>query len=109
MRATEAQAAADAQDTNATGLSAAKSGPMADLWDLTARNVTFEQVGLATWWVVAGESTGNDTELGVAHLNEDRTLACHLTPDGARIIGSNETAFLSHVASILTEIQTGAG
>ena len=101
-------AAADTQATNATGTSAAKPEPIADLWDLIAHTAVFEQIGLATWWIVAIEPNGGNTDLGVAHLDEDRTLTCHLSKDGARLVGSNETAFRRRVASILTELQTGA-
>lgn len=101
-------ASADTQATSATGSSAAKPEPFVDLWDLIARRVVFEQIGLATWWIVAVESNGDDTALGVAHLGENRTLTCHLSPVGARIVGSNEPAFRRRVAGIVTELQAGA-
>jgi hypothetical protein len=101
-------AAADIKDTKATGPSAAKPEPIADLWDLIARTVIFEQIGLATWWIVAIESNSKETALAVAHLDADRALTCRLSEDGARIVGSNEPAFRRRVAGILGELQTGA-
>lgn len=96
-------AAADTLNANAAGPSAAD--PVADFWDLIAREVVFEQIGLATWWLVAVESAEDDTAIGVAHLDEHRNLTCKWSREGAVLIGRNEAAFRRRVAGILTERQ----
>jgi hypothetical protein len=80
--------------------------PIVDFWDLIARAVAFEQIGLATWWLVAVDSADDGTAIGVAHLDENRHLTCKWSKEGKLLIGRNEDAFRRRVAGILA-LQVG--
>jgi hypothetical protein len=86
--------------------------PITEFWDLIAREVLFEQIGLATWWLVAVDSADHrtadeGTAIGVAHLDQNRHLTCKWSKEGAALIGRNETAFRRRIAGILA-LQMGA-
>jgi hypothetical protein len=79
-----------------------KTEPLADMWNLIARRVRFEQVGPRTWWCVTIGSS--ETELGTAHLEEDRSLTCGWTERGTALLGDREPAFRRCLVGVLGDL-----